>query len=128
MILNRAVLGLLAFAVGFIQCDDWNPDLKAEVEAAQVSSVLFAPVPTPTNVVDFHKEYTAANEAKAICHNYRTEFNKNLRGWQVENSMQDTYDIDTNGVQLNLVAPKQYIRLFDKASKYCGISYFSLDR
>lgn len=116
ILLNRAMLGLLALAVGLIRCEELNPDIQADEISPQLSSVLFAPVPTP-RAFNLEQQYTQANEPKAICHNYRTEFNKNLRGWQVENSMQDTYDIDTNGIQLNLVAPKQYIRLFDKVSK-----------
>lgn len=110
--MKRLVLGLLI--VGLVRSDELNPEL----EAAIVSSVIYAPVPTPIERSFYiEPKYTAENEERVICHNYRTEFNKNLRGWQVENSMQDTYDIDESGIQLNLLAPHIYYRTFDRVSK-----------
>ncbi|KAI7890187.1 concanavalin A-like lectin/glucanase domain-containing protein [Mucor mucedo] len=95
MILNK-VLGLLAIAVSVIHgADYYNPDIQADIEAAIVSSVIYAPVPTPRMLIAAEPpEYTASNDAKTVCHNYRTDFKSNLRGWQVENTMQDTYDIN----------------------------------
>ncbi|KAI8083706.1 concanavalin A-like lectin/glucanase domain-containing protein [Thamnidium elegans] len=112
MMMKRLVLGLLI--VGLVRSDELNPEL----EAAIVSSVIYAPVPTPIERSFFiEPKYTAENEERVICHNYRTEFNKNLRGWQVENTMQDTYDIDESGIQLNLLAPHIYYRTFDRVTE-----------
>lgn len=118
MILNK-VFGLLAIAVSAIHgADYYNPDIQADIEAAIVSSVIYAPVPTPRMLIAAEPpEYTASNDAKTVCHNYRTDFKSNLRGWQVENTMQDTYDINEVGVQLNLLPPHVYYRTFDKISK-----------
>lgn len=118
MIINRVVFGLLAFAVSLIHCAELNPAIQSDIEAAIVSSVIYAPVPTPINrMFMIPPEYTASNDEKVICHNYRTKFNSNLRGWQVENTMQDTYDISEVGIQLNLLPPHVYYRTFDKISK-----------
>lgn len=119
MILNK-VFGLLAIAVSLIHGkDQYNPDIQADIEAAIVSSVIYAPVPTPRMfMVTEPTEYTASNDAKVVCHNYRTDFKSNVRGWQVENTMQDTYDVDEFGVQLNLLPPHVYYRAFDKVSKF----------
>ncbi|CAO3703527.1 unnamed protein product [Rhizopus stolonifer] len=73
---------------------------KASYAADDVtSSVLYAPVKRMTE-----------NQA-TVCHNYRTNFSRNLRGWLVENSMQDTYDILDDSLQFNLLPPHEYIRL-----------------
>jgi hypothetical protein len=70
-------------------------------EANVMESVLHAPV--PTNSIE--RPY-GIPEKIVVCHNYRTDFSKDTRGWVVENSMQDTYDIDTYGIKLNLMAPQ----------------------
>lgn len=119
MIIDRVFFGLLAMAVSLIQCAEFNPAIQADIEAAIVSSVIYAPVPTPINrILAIAPEYTASNDQKVVCHNYRTDFKSNLRGWQVENTMQDTYDVNEVGVQLNLLPPHVYYRTFDKISKY----------
>lgn len=91
-------------------------------DAAIVSSVIYAPVPTNRVVARVQvppPEYiSSSGEKKTICHNYNTDFIHNVRGWQVENSMQDTYDIDSYGIKLNLLPPKQYVRKLDKNSKF----------
>ncbi|KAI8091030.1 concanavalin A-like lectin/glucanase domain-containing protein [Gilbertella persicaria] len=86
-------------------------------EKQVVSSVMYAPVPTNRMALAHPlpaAEFIASNgEQKTVCHNFRTEFNKNSRGWIVENTMQDTYDVNQDGIQLNLLPPKQYVRLLD---------------
>lgn len=115
----KAFVGFLLLSINLVLCEDDTPT-KADADAAAVvSSVLFAPVPTPLiRAYMVAPEFNANNEQKVACHNYRTEFHKNMRGWQVENSMQDTYDIDETGIKLNLLPPNQYIRLQDQKSKY----------
>ncbi|KAL0579937.1 hypothetical protein ABG067_008599, partial [Albugo candida] len=111
----KAILGFLLLFISLVSCQDEDPYQTEEDEAAIVESVMFAPLPTPVlrNFI-MTPEYNSNNEPKVICHNYRTEFYKNMRGWQVENSMQDTYDIDQTGIKLNLVPPKEYVRLHDQ--------------
>lgn len=117
--LVKAILGLLALSLKVVssQDDDFPTDTD---DAAIVSSVMYAPLPTPLTrqLMVETPEFTSNNEQKTPCYNYRTDFSRNTRGWQVENSMQDTYDLDSNGIKLNLVPPKEYKRLRDPVSKY----------
>lgn len=87
----------------------------ADLDPSIIHSVMYAPVPTDymRDAVPSPVEFTLAHEPKEICHNFRTDFTKNVRGWRVENSMQDTYDINDVGIQLNLVPPPSYIRVQD---------------
>jgi hypothetical protein len=119
MVLLKCIFGIIAF-VGLGLSADEQASLSNE--RAIVSSVLYAPV--PTNRIAAVKEPPAAEfvaasgESKPLCKNYRTDFSRDVRGWTVENSMQDTYDIDSNGLQLNLLPPSQYIRMLDANSQY----------
>lgn len=117
--LVKAIFGLLALSLKFVSCQDEDFPTDADA-AAIVSSVMYAPLPTPlTRQLKVETpEFTSNNERKTPCYNYRTDFSRNTRGWQVENSMQDTYDLDGNGIKLNLVPPKEYKRLRDPVSKY----------
>ncbi|KAI8373850.1 concanavalin A-like lectin/glucanase domain-containing protein [Blakeslea trispora] len=67
-----------------------------------ISSVMHAPVPTNrVALVQPKKEYTASGDLKPPCYNLRTQFNKDPRGWVVENTMQDTYDVDHEDMPYN---------------------------
>ncbi|CAO3617955.1 unnamed protein product [Mucor hiemalis] len=112
--LVKAIFGLLALSLKAVLSEDIDVPTNTDA-AAVVSSVMYAPVPTPLTrgFMVTTPEFTSNNEPKFACHNYRTEFSKNTRGWQVENSMQDTYDLDNNGMKLNLVPPKEYRRMRD---------------
>lgn len=116
--LVKAIFGLLALSLKAVLSEDIDVPTNTDA-AAVVSSVMYAPVPTPLTrgFMVTTPEFTSNNEPKFACHNYRTEFSKNTRGWQVENSMQDTYDLDNNGMKLNLVPPKEYRRMRDTVSK-----------
>jgi hypothetical protein len=96
----------------------------AAVDPSVSESVLYSPV--PTNAMEKIPEYLpkfAATDNRVTCHNYRTDFSSSTRGWRVEDSMQDTYDIMSTGLQLNLVPPSSYIRVHDlEQSKQIYIS------
>ncbi|OBZ89857.1 putative glycosidase crf2 [Choanephora cucurbitarum] len=68
---------------------------------------------TTNRVSHLKREYTSSGQEKPVCHNLRTDFTKDPRGWAVENTMQDTYDVDQDGVKLILMGPKEYVRLHD---------------
>lgn len=122
MVLIRSLF-LLIFVTVVLAQDVEDPAADATQSAlddqAIVSSVMYAPVPTNRIAVNRHQlpppEYIAASgEQKTVCKNYRTDFSKDTSGWQVENSMQDTYDIAGNGLQFHLHPPSKYIRLHDQ--------------
>ncbi|KAG1187895.1 hypothetical protein G6F35_014363 [Rhizopus arrhizus] len=113
MTILKHYFGLIPLALALGQFGNAAQDMSEE---DITSSVLYAPVPTnrlslktPINL-----QQTYSDEQKPICHNYRTNFATNLRGWQVENSMQDTYEILENSIQFNLLPPDEYIRLHDE--------------
>lgn len=127
MVPLKYIFGIIAF-VGLIQCDRLADKEKgsrsslSRSDADILSSVMYAAVPT-NQIAAVEEPHTAAHaaasgEEKGLCKNYRTDFSRDVRGWVVENSMQDTYDIDSNGLQFNLLPPKQYIRLIDKNRQY----------
>ncbi|KAI9476423.1 MAG: concanavalin A-like lectin/glucanase domain-containing protein [Benjaminiella poitrasii] len=123
LVVPKSILALFAL-MNLIQCEVADKDSNdPSDEAAIVSSVMYALVPTQQSdtlqFADPIDQFSAAaavtgGEPKPVCHNYRTEFGKNVRGWQVENSMQDTYDINPTGIQLNLRPPREFIRLTDE--------------
>ncbi|KAL9549101.1 hypothetical protein PS6_006251 [Mucor atramentarius] len=99
--------------------EDADPSRSEQDDQAIVSSVMYAPVPTNRIAVNRHQlpppEYIATSgEQKTVCKNYRTDFSKDTTGWQVENSMQDTYDINGNGLEFHLLHPSKYVRLHDQ--------------
>ncbi|KAI8394130.1 concanavalin A-like lectin/glucanase domain-containing protein [Radiomyces spectabilis] len=50
------------------------------------------------------------------CRSMKTDFMKASKGWIAENSAQDTYSITSNGLEMRLVPPSQYVRLHDSNS------------
>jgi hypothetical protein len=119
MVLSKCIFGIIAFVSLGLSAEE---QASLSNEAAIVSSVIYAPVPT-NRIAAVEKppapEFVAASgEQKVPCKNYRTDFSRDVKGWIVENSMQDTYDIDSNGLQLNLLPPRQYVRLLDANSQY----------
>lgn len=87
------------------------------IEANIVESVIHAPVPT-NNIDNLLPEYVAARgEKKTVCRNYNTDFSKDVRGWLVEDTMQDTYDIDSYGIKFNLMPPQNYVRKHNERRK-----------
>ncbi|CEJ00081.1 hypothetical protein RMCBS344292_14150 [Rhizopus microsporus] len=54
-----------------------------------------------------------ASEEKPLCHNYRTQFADDMRGWQVDDSQQDTYEILDDAIEFKLLPPDDYVRLHD---------------
>ncbi|KAK4509456.1 Glycoside hydrolase, 38 vacuolar alpha mannosidase [Mucor velutinosus] len=122
MVLIRSLFLLIFITVALAQdVEDPEPDAtQSELDdQAIVSSVMYAPVPTNRIAVNRHQlpppEYIATSgEQKTVCKNHRTDFSKDTTGWQVENSMQDTYDIISNGLQFHLLSPSKYIRMHDQ--------------
>lgn len=125
MTILKHYFGLIPLALALGQFGNAAQDMSEE---DITSSVLYAPVPTnrlslktPINL-----QQTYSDEQKPICHNYRTNFATNLRGWQVENSMQDTYEILENSIQFNLLPPDEYIRLHDERREYTAFCFLKI--
>ncbi|KAI8882834.1 glycoside hydrolase family 16 protein [Backusella circina FSU 941] len=61
----------------------------ADLDPSIIHSVMYAPVPTDymRDAVPSPVEFTSSREPKEICHNFRTDFTKNVRGWKVENNL-----------------------------------------
>lgn len=125
MLLIKSILLLFFVAIAFAQEIKESEISQEEASSSEqddqaiVSSVMYAPVPTDRIAVNRHQfpipEYIASSgEQKTVCKNYRTDFTKDTIGWQVENTMQDTYDIFENGLQLNLLPPSKYVRFHDQ--------------
>lgn len=51
------------------------------------------------------------------CFNYDTNFAEQSYGWLSENSARDTYEQKPDGIQMNLVAPLEYVRLNDELTR-----------
>ncbi|KAI7903420.1 concanavalin A-like lectin/glucanase domain-containing protein [Cokeromyces recurvatus] len=97
IILSKSILALFVL-INLIQCEAVDKNVNVDNtssldEAVIVSSVIYAPVPTDqlslSSVQPESAEFIAASseEQKPKCHNYRTDFGKNVRGWEVENNL-----------------------------------------
>jgi hypothetical protein len=123
MLLIKSIVLLFFVAIVFAQKTEELKEEKAskseQDDQVIVSSVMYAPVPTNRITINRHQlpapEFIAASgEQKTVCKNYRTDFTRDTSGWHVENSMQDTYDINENGLQLNLLPPSKFVRFHDQ--------------
>ncbi|KAG2217032.1 hypothetical protein INT45_003988 [Circinella minor] len=65
-----------------------------------------------TIIISFVSAVPATN-GKTDCINYNTDFTLSTEGWSVENTIQDTYDVTDGGIQMNLVPPRQFVRMHD---------------
>ena len=54
---------------------------------------------------------------KTDCINYNTDFTVSTEGWSAENTVQDTYDVTDGGIKMNLMPPRQFVRMHDAKSK-----------
>lgn len=63
-----------------------------------------------------YARFLTEREDKIDCRNYHTDFSRSAAGWLAENSYQDTYEITSDGVKMNLVPPINYVRMHDAQS------------
>ncbi|KAI9488808.1 concanavalin A-like lectin/glucanase domain-containing protein [Zychaea mexicana] len=63
------------------------------------------------------------NQKKPDCKNYNTDFRVSTEGWSAENTVQDTYDITDGGIKMNLMPPRQYVRMHDAQSAFHYLPY-----
>ncbi|KAI9272655.1 concanavalin A-like lectin/glucanase domain-containing protein [Phascolomyces articulosus] len=52
-------------------------------------------------------------DEKTDCFNYNTDFSSSTEGWTADNTVQDTYDITDGGIKMNLMPPRQFVRMHD---------------
>lgn len=93
----------------------------AQTGNAAVRSQPGAMTPPAANTADPASKISASEE-KPLCHNYRTEFADDMRGWQVDDSQQDTYEILDDAIEFKLLPPEDYVRLHDSKSKYACVN------
>ncbi|CAO3621505.1 unnamed protein product [Cunninghamella echinulata] len=70
-------------------------------------------LPPPIDSIQANEALAASNQ----CFNYDTNFAEESYGWSSENSARDTYEQKPDGIQMNLVAPIEYVRLTDELTK-----------